>query len=509
MRKRSVGPRSNALQPSLIKRVGVRTALAIIVTAASTAWGQSAADKATARQLATQGIQFYQQGKHAEALDLLQRAEQLYDAPVHLIYIARTQAALGKLVEASETYRRLVRTDLPAGAPQAFKDAVSDAQKELQQLEPKVPSLRIDVSPADIKGLQLKIDGEILSSVVIGINRPTNPGKHTVEAAAANYDTATASVELSASGKQTVTLQMRPRPGAPAPVAVGAGGAPTQSPVVETGGTTAAGGPKGLQPVPVEPTAVPFDKPPQIVLGIRFTGVVPGGKLRLGGADPTSVAINGANNEEANLHDRFGSGIGLWLSAGYRFPLGKQLALTPAVAYEGSWFDKGPYYAQTVENVIQNYAYGKLGGTSSVLQITPTARSVLLGASIEFPRAQHTWAPTFYGEFYIIPYHELKTTGTITTGSNNCQLSDSYTGVGAKVGGGVLLPASKILRLGGGLGIMVASSSNRVYWDTCARGTPNDITSVGIASTNLDLSTGSKLHTIVGLNLGGDFMIGL
>src|SRR5512147_167297 len=110
---------------------------------------QTAADKATARQLATQGIQSYQQGKNAEALELLQKAEQLYDAPVHLIYIARAQAALGKLVEASETYRRLIRLDLPAGAPQAFKDAVADAQKELPQLEPRIPSLRIDVVPAD------------------------------------------------------------------------------------------------------------------------------------------------------------------------------------------------------------------------------------------------------------------------------------------------------------------------------------------------------------------------
>jgi tetratricopeptide (TPR) repeat protein len=125
---------------------------------------QTAADKATARQLATQGIQSYQQGKNAEALELLQKAEQLYDAPIHLVYIARAQAALGKLVEASETYRRLVRIDLPAGAPQAFKDAISDAHKELPQLEPRIPSLRIDVNPSEAEGLKLKIDGEQLSN---------------------------------------------------------------------------------------------------------------------------------------------------------------------------------------------------------------------------------------------------------------------------------------------------------------------------------------------------------
>src|SRR5664280_675076 len=84
---------------------GMRVRLWVVVMASLT-WGavtsaQTASDKATARQMATEGIQSYKQGKYAEALDLLQRAEQLYDAPVHLIYIARVQAALGKLVELS------------------------------------------------------------------------------------------------------------------------------------------------------------------------------------------------------------------------------------------------------------------------------------------------------------------------------------------------------------------------------------------------------------------------
>jgi len=89
--------------PSYLRRApasiwGCVAVFALGVCSAHPVMAQSAADKATARQLATQGIQQYQQGKNAEALDLLQKAEQLYDAPIHLIYIARAQAALGKLV---------------------------------------------------------------------------------------------------------------------------------------------------------------------------------------------------------------------------------------------------------------------------------------------------------------------------------------------------------------------------------------------------------------------------
>ena len=495
-------------QPCVVRQyrskwVNFAAVVMLSITTSAVAMGQSAADKATARQMATQGIQYYQQGKHAEALDLLQRAEQLYDAPVHLIYIARTQMALGKLVEASETYRRLVRTDLAAGAPQAFKDAVADAQKELQQLEPKIPSLRIEVNPTDAKGLQLKLDGEVLSSVVIGINRPTNPGKHSVEAAAADFDSASASVDLVAGGKQSVTLQMHRRPGAPGPVAVGAPGATVGATQPVAAGSQAVAG-TGTAPPPTDQTAAPFDKPPHIVLGVRLLAASPGGKLPLG-SDQASVSVNGANNTEANMHDRFGSGLGLLISAGYRFPIGKQFALTPALAYESYWFDKGPYYALKVDSIFQNYAYANSSGTSSVLQVTPTARSVLLGGTFEFPRAQHSWSPVFYAELFAVVYHQLKTTGTVTTGSNTCQLSDTYTGSGIKFGGGLLLPANKFMRLAAGLSITAASASSRLYYDTCQRAA----NPAGIASTSIDVSGASKLHTIAGLNIGGDFMIGL
>ena len=73
----------------------LRTALVVAcLLVAPAAFAQSAADKATARQLASEGIELYQKGSYAEALDKLERAEALFDAPVHLLYIARTQAKL-------------------------------------------------------------------------------------------------------------------------------------------------------------------------------------------------------------------------------------------------------------------------------------------------------------------------------------------------------------------------------------------------------------------------------
>src|SRR5690606_33025978 len=95
-------------------------AVALVLTMSTAAVGQSAADKATARKLATEGIKLYQQGQFDDALDRLKRAQALYDAPVHLLYMARAQVKLGQLVEGAESYRRLVRTELDAKAPDVF-----------------------------------------------------------------------------------------------------------------------------------------------------------------------------------------------------------------------------------------------------------------------------------------------------------------------------------------------------------------------------------------------------
>src|SRR5688572_3828355 len=95
---------------------------ATIGLAPAPAFAQSAADKATACTLATEGIKLFRANKFAEALDKLQRAQALYDAPVHLLYIARSQVKLDKLVDGSETYRRLIRFPLETNPPPAFKD---------------------------------------------------------------------------------------------------------------------------------------------------------------------------------------------------------------------------------------------------------------------------------------------------------------------------------------------------------------------------------------------------
>src|ERR1700759_5347182 len=114
-------PRSGRRPAGASRWPSIRSCFAVVTAAALVLGGgpagaQSAADKATAREAATQGIGLYRAGKYADALDRLKRAQALYDAPVHLLYIARCQAKLGQLVEAAENYRLLDRYKLPSDA---------------------------------------------------------------------------------------------------------------------------------------------------------------------------------------------------------------------------------------------------------------------------------------------------------------------------------------------------------------------------------------------------------
>jgi hypothetical protein len=71
--------------------------LALLTTGPALA-APTAADKATARALGTEGIELFQAHSYPAALDKLVRAKALVATPVLDLYIARCQVELGHLV---------------------------------------------------------------------------------------------------------------------------------------------------------------------------------------------------------------------------------------------------------------------------------------------------------------------------------------------------------------------------------------------------------------------------
>jgi hypothetical protein len=198
------------------------------------AWAQTDEQRAGARTLATEGAAAFNDGRYKDAVDLFTKAESLMHAPPHLLYVARAHSKLGQLVKARETYLRITKEQLPPNSPPAFKDAQSTAQKELNAISPKIGSLEIKVEGADaVKDLSVKIDGNPIPSVLIGVPQAIDPGEHRIDASATGFRAQPQTVRLAEGDKASTVLRLEPDPSA-APAAVpgapGPGGQPGAPP---------------------------------------------------------------------------------------------------------------------------------------------------------------------------------------------------------------------------------------------------------------------------------------
>jgi hypothetical protein len=230
------------------------------------AYAQTDEQRAGARSLATEGASAFNEGRFKDAVDLFTKAESLVHAPPHLLFIARASSKLGQYVRAREAYLKITKEQLAPNAPQAFRDAQTAASHEMTAVDHKIGGLVIKVEGGgDAKDLQLKLDGNPVPAVLVGMSQPIDPGDHRVEAVATGYRAQPKSIKVNEAEKATITLKLEvdpnaapppvaattPKPGdpSPAPSAGGAaiGGAAaggTTPPQADTGAAGGSGGSK-------------------------------------------------------------------------------------------------------------------------------------------------------------------------------------------------------------------------------------------------------------------------
>jgi hypothetical protein len=196
---RVAGPASLALALAL-------TGLPVRQAAAQT----DAQNKAAARALGIEGIKLANAGDCEQAIDKLQRAEQLYHAPTILGRLGECQVELGQLVVGTENLYRVVREPLGADAPAAFLQAQDRAKRVLDLALPRIAKLTVQVAaPADAE-VVVTVDGQALPPAMLGVERPIDPGEHALSLSAPGYQQTDQRVVLPEGGTETVTLQLGP-----------------------------------------------------------------------------------------------------------------------------------------------------------------------------------------------------------------------------------------------------------------------------------------------------------
>jgi tetratricopeptide (TPR) repeat protein len=181
----------------------------------SAVFAQTPEERAGARSAARSGLQAYEAGKYADALDLFSRAENLVHAPTHLLYIARANVKLGKLVRAQEAYQQLIREKLAANAPQPFRDAQQSAEQELAAFDSRIPTVTIKITgTTDTSQLKVTMDGKTIPAALVGIPYPADPGTHKFAAVAPGYSAAPIEKTLAENGREQIELKLKADPNA-------------------------------------------------------------------------------------------------------------------------------------------------------------------------------------------------------------------------------------------------------------------------------------------------------
>lgn len=151
-------------------------ALAPSVLAPSAVQAQSASEVAAARTLFEEGVAAANEGRWADALSAFERSYEIAPRSSTLLNLAGAQAQLGRLVAASESYRRLIRDAGSAARERRLREQAQDA---LDAVTPRLAHLTLRV-PDLREGDRVMLDDAEVARALVGVSTPVDPGTHRV-----------------------------------------------------------------------------------------------------------------------------------------------------------------------------------------------------------------------------------------------------------------------------------------------------------------------------------------
>jgi hypothetical protein len=176
--------------------VAVGALLATLVGARG-AVAQTPSERVTARQLMDDGDRYAEQKKFAEALRVYAAAHAIMHVPTTGLELARTLAAVGRLVEGRDAAFEVTRMPVEPNEPKPFKEARREAAELDAELDKRIPTLRIALSGgADPAVVHVTIDEEELAADALTLPRRVDPGKRRVRVRAAGFAPVDRSVDV-------------------------------------------------------------------------------------------------------------------------------------------------------------------------------------------------------------------------------------------------------------------------------------------------------------------------
>lgn len=163
-----------------------------------------------ARELANKGYEQFEAGHFDEAAETFKRADATYHAPTIVAALALALEKGGHLIEARAAYERVANEPLDANATPEFKRAQAAAQKSVEGMEGRIPSVLVVVRGAVPRDVKLSIDGAAKGTVTPGKRFALNPGKHAFDGATSD-GSAHLDVDIAEGSRASIELVFTPK----------------------------------------------------------------------------------------------------------------------------------------------------------------------------------------------------------------------------------------------------------------------------------------------------------
>jgi hypothetical protein len=169
--------------------LAVPLAPSVLAPRVARAQAVSASDRDTARSLMQEGDVLRDKRDLKGALERYQAADAIMHVTTTGLAVAKAQADLGLLVEAHDTLSDVMRVPAKPNEPAAFAEARGAAQTLYDELEGRIPSVRVvldtpasQTSQGTPQAASVTVDGAVIPPAALIAYRRVNPGHHVIVA---------------------------------------------------------------------------------------------------------------------------------------------------------------------------------------------------------------------------------------------------------------------------------------------------------------------------------------
>jgi hypothetical protein len=191
--------------PLTLRRAAL-AALLVLARAHAVSAEPTPSEKETARSLMDEGRELRDKNDLQSALKRFQSADLIMHVPTTSLEVARTQVALGLLVEARETLHGIGLMPASPSDPRPFQVAREQASKLDDELRDRIGAFRFE-----LHGLTtgvtatVSIDGQPIPSVALELPFRVDPGRHMINARAGAMEITR---EVESRERETVTVAL-------------------------------------------------------------------------------------------------------------------------------------------------------------------------------------------------------------------------------------------------------------------------------------------------------------